>query len=300
MNNIFEFAEQYIAARDLSDLYAMRLTLAADRLATFARSDLLEDCFTEISVNRFLSSHPPETSPRTVRSYRSDVLALWNAAADLDLVPYPVARRIKRPKCPALVIDCFSVEEVRLIVAQAERCHPYTMSNGINRRQYWPAAIRLAWDTGLRRGDVWKFRKSWIRPDGSARIVQNKTGQALTVRLHPSTIEALNAIPFDLATKWPSSDANGSRFSKQFKDICRSAGVFRGTFKWLRRGSGSYVEAVQPGAGGKHLGHSSPQVFGQHYDARLTSAAAPMPPALDDGASDRPASEFNPDEFAFL
>ncbi|QDT74423.1 tyrosine-type recombinase/integrase [Lacipirellula limnantheis] len=299
MSQISEFVERYIAARDVSDLYAKRLTWTSDRLATFAQSDSLEDCFNEILVNRFLSSWPSETSPRTVRSYRSDVLALWNAAADLDLVPYPVPRRIKRPKCPALVIDCFTVEEAKAILAQSHKCKPYPMKTGVCRRVYWPAVIALAWDTGLRRGDVWNFRKSWIRDDGSARVIQQKTGQSVTVRLHPSTIELLNRIPFDQATRWPGG-ANCPRFCKQFKDIARSAGVFRGTFKWLRRASGSYVELVQPGAGGKHLGHSSPQVFGQHYDARLTSAAAPMPPTLREESKAAPVVEFNPDEFAFL
>lgn len=299
MNEISAFVERYVSARDLSELYAHRLGIAANRLATFAQSDSLEECFNEIMVNRYLSSFPPETSPRSIRSYRTEILSLWNGAADLDLVGYPVPRRIKRPKCPALVIDCFTVDEAKAILAQSHKCHPYIMRTGVCRRVYWPAVISLAWDTGLRRGDVWNFRKSWIRPDGSARVVQQKTGKAVPVRLHPSTIELLNKIPFDQATRWPGA-ANCPRFCKQFKDIARAAGVFRGTFKWLRRASGSYVEMIQPGAGGKHLGHSSPQVFGQHYDARLANSSAPMPPTLDEVKAVAKAAEFNADEFAFL
>lgn len=29
--------------------------------------------------------------------------------------------------------------------------------NGVARRHYWPAIIRAAWDSGLRRGDLWRL-----------------------------------------------------------------------------------------------------------------------------------------------
>jgi integrase len=61
-------------------------------------------------------------------------------------------------------------------------------------RLYWSAAILLAWDSGIRRGDVWAFKKSTIRPDGAVRIVQHKTQRAISFRLRESTIQALDAI----------------------------------------------------------------------------------------------------------
>jgi hypothetical protein len=110
--------------------------------------------------------------------------------------------------------------------------------------------------------------------------VQKKTGQVVVVKLHASTIEALDAIPFDKACHWPGAMSNSNRFCKQFKALVRSAGIEGKTFKFLRRSSGSYVEFALPGSGGKHLGHSSPQVFGAHYDAKLGGHVGPMPPDL--------------------
>jgi integrase len=306
---IQDFTEQYVAGRDLSRAYGYNLRKRAQRIADFTGSAELADVLTEEGVNRFLASLT-DLTPVTVRSYRSDVLSLWNAAADLDLCGYPVMRRIRRPKCPRQVIECFTVDEVRAMLTFTGGMYGYPLSNGVDRGVYWNAIIRLAWDTGLRRGDCWAFRKSWIRDDGTARVVQRKTQQVVLVRLHRSTIDALDAIPHDAACDWPGKVSNAPRFCKQFKALVRKAGVSRGTFKWLRRSSGSYVDLAQPGSGSKHLGHSSSQVFGQHYDAKLGGKGGPMPPELGEAevAHEPAAMPTRPaavaadplDEFAFL
>jgi integrase len=283
-DSVVLFANRYVVARSISPVYAERLRKRSCALAKFALTARLSDVFTEDVINRFLTSLS-RLSPPTVKSYRQDLLSMWNAAADLDLVPYARARRIKRIKCPELLIECFTLEEARAILEQAKKCYPYPMRSGISRRLYWPAVIMLAWDTGLRRGDCWAFKKSCIRPDGTARIVQRKTQQVLSVRLHPSTIAALNAIPLDPPCRWPGSVSNPTRFGIQFKAICRAAGVNRGSFKWLRRASGSYVEVQMPGAGSKHLGHSCPQMFTKHYDGKLGGHTLPQPPDLEGGAA---------------
>jgi integrase len=297
--SIQDFVEKYIAARDVSKTYVYRLRKVATKLTTFLGTSDVAEIFVEDNVNRFLASLT-DASPFTVRSYRSDVLSLWNAAADHDLVAYPRMRRIRRAKCPQQVIECFSVDEVKALLAALPTVsggHP--LSNGVDRAVFWNAIIRLAWDTGLRRGDCWEFRKSWIRPDGTARVTQRKTRQVVTVRLHKSTVEALDAIPFDKATHWPGKVSNSSRFCSQFRCLLRRAGIRHGSFKWLRRASGSYVDAELPGAGYKHLGQSGQQVFKQHYDAGLAGHVGPMPPELGDGVP-LPNVDGIGDEFLFL
>lgn len=130
----------------------------------------------------------------------------------------------------------------------------------------------------MRRGDVWCFRRDSIRPDGSARLVQRKTGKIVTVRLRPSTVAALADVGGAQPLRWT---LNASFFGRHFKRIVVASGVGRGTFKFLRRSSGSYVELEQPGAGHKHLGHADAKVFARHYDARLGAHLLPLPPALD-------------------
>ena len=113
-----------------------------------------------------------------------------------------------------------------------------------------------------------------IRVDGTALVLQNKTQKIVPCRFRPETIAAINA--FGQSLRW---SADERTFSQQFSDIVSQSGVKRGTFKWLRRASGSYVESEYPGAGSKHLGNT-PLVFSQHYDAQLATALAPMPPKL--------------------
>lgn len=140
-----------------------------------------------------------------MKDYRSDVISLWNAAADESLVLYPPLRRIFKPKLHDLIIECYSHDEVLRLLAAA-RAFPGEYPTGISRRAYWTAAIMFAWDTGLRRGDVWRFEKKMVQPDGMLRVVQHKTKQAVTVRLRESTRKALDAIPFGRPLAWPMAD----------------------------------------------------------------------------------------------
>lgn len=269
-----EFATSYAQTRTLSADYAKRLEKYALALETHARVCDLRQVLVEPVVNAFLKALA--RSPYTVKSYRGDLLTLWRAAADADLVPYPAVRKIYKPTTPQLLIECFAVEEARELLAHAATlngCYP----NGVARKLYWQAAIALAWDSGLRRGDVWKFRREFIRHDGSFRVVQSKTGQLVSGKLHKSTIARISKIKIKQPLEWT---LDPSFFGRHFQRIVNGSGVGRGSFKFLRRSSGSYVEAEQPGAGRKHLGHACERVFSRHYDAKLGEHALPLPPEL--------------------
>lgn len=266
-----DFARNYFDGREVSAMYAATVKRRAAAIEAFAGRSEIAEVLTEPVVNGFLRSLT--LSPFTVRSYRSDILSLWNSAADSDLLPYPVMRRIWQPAAPTLLIDCYDVSEARAILSAAARIlgeYP----NGVAKAHYWCATVRLAWDGGLRRGDCWRFNRQHIRPDGTLRVVQGKTGAIVTVRLRPSTVAAIDKVLGRLA--W---SLDPSFFGRHFKRIVRESGVCRGTFKWFRRSSGSYVEAQQPGAGHKQLGNG-PEIFGRNYDAKLGGATWPMPPEL--------------------
>lgn len=268
-------AVRYIESTPLCADYATRLKKRAIALQCHCGADDLESLLTEPNVNKFLCSLSG-LSPRTIRSYREDCLTLWNFAADLDLVRYPIARRIRRDELPELLIECFSVDEARALLNYARNLWG-VYPNGVPRKLYWPAAILLDWDTGFRRGDLWRFNMDAVRPDNTLRIIQHKTRQLAEVQLRASTIEALDAIGKRQPLAWTLTQGF---FGRHFKKIVNGSGVKRGTFKWLRRASGSYVEAQQPGAGHKHLGHKTPGIFTKHYDARLGGYNLPQPPEL--------------------
>lgn len=266
------FVEQYLNARPVSTGYSRTLRKRAAKLEKFAGRAELAAVFNEATINSFLASLNC-LSPYTKNKYRADFLALWRAAADEDRVPYPQPRRIRRERTVAQVIECYLEHEARALVVAAEHLAG-AYPSGVARRQYWPAIIRAAWDSGLRRGDLWKLKASTIRKDRTAVIVQSKTGQAIVCRFHPSTVKAIQRASGSL--EWGLCEWC---FGVHFQEIVTLSGISRGTFRWLRRGSGSRIDADHPGRGHNHLGNTR-GVFERHYDAKLSNGSKPMPPEL--------------------
>lgn len=276
-----DFAEWYVSCRSISRIYANQLRTRANKLQAFTGRKTIAEVLTEQNVNAFLASIEHH-KPATIRGYRVDLLTLWGAAADENLVKYPRRRRIRRARVPQQVIDCYTVAEAEAILEAAVRLEG-AYPSGVMRRDYWNAAVRLAWDSGLRRGDIWAFRLQNVDPAGNWRCVQHKTGKLAAGRIHPSTRAALAAIGTDQPCEWP---LPVEQFSREFRRLRDLAGVTRGTWKWFRRSSGSYVEAQQAGAGHRHLGHATESIFTTHYDARLAERSVVQPPEL---ATDRTA-----------
>jgi integrase len=265
---------RYLATRDVSAVYAKRLAKRAAAIESRTRRTRLADVLNEDCVNGFLRSL--DLAPHTVRCYRADLLTLWNFAGDMGLAEYPIARRIYRVKVPPPVIECYEIAEARALrdaAAKLVGCYP----NGVSRSCYWAAAITLAWDSGIRRSDVWLFRRDHVRPDGTIRLVQHKTQKLHVAKLRASTIAALDAIGLQKPCEWM---LHPSFFGRHFRKLAKLAGIYRGSFKFLRRSSGSFVELAQAGAGRRHLGQSSQRVFDTYYDAKLTNPNIPQPPEL--------------------
>lgn len=273
---LVEFARLYLNARDVSAMYAGTVLRRAKAFQEFIGEPVPIRLLTEHNVNAFLASMAGIQSPWTLKSYRGDLLTLWRAAADDGLCNYPVLRKIRRERLDALTPDCYSSDDARKLLDVAGALKG-GLPNGVPKRSYWPAAIRAGWDSGLRRGDLWKLRRDQIRDGGTALIAQSKTGRVAVVRFRPSTMAALESIPNPQPLYWPLS---GWAFGEHFREIVRAAKLRKSTFKFIRRASGSYVELQQPGAGHKHLGHTGPQTFNTFYDARLWADTLPQPPEL--------------------
>lgn len=273
---LVQFTEWYISCRELAPIHENNLRRQARRLQEFADMTTLPELFRESVVNAYLASL--KFAPSTIRNQRVDILTLWNSAADEDLVPYPRRRRIRRNKVPAEIIDCYTVDEVRSLVYATQRMRRGCYPNGVSRRAYWQAIVRTAFETGLRRSDLWLLRQSSINDNGLWRVVQHKTGRVASGVMRQETLALVRGLSLDQPFAWP---WDAARFCRQFVDLKKRAGVCRGTFKWLRRASGSYVESIMPGMGWKHLGHTSPATFLKHYDAKLAPTQVIQPPPLD-------------------
>ncbi len=222
-------------------------------------------------------------SPFSVKSRRGTLIALLTAANDAGLSDYrPNSRRIRRPRAGETVKDIWSIDEAGLLIAAASKCPGRFKRTCIPRNWYFQALFSVAWDSGLRLGDLLRIECEWVKTSRTFSIVQHKPKRAKIVTLNEST-QKLCLMTFDrfcssrqyLFEPWrvgqERSRARG--VSDYAKKIMVQAGLTcsDGVFKKLRRSSITYAEAKQPGTGWIHAGHVNHDVTIKHY---INSAAA--------------------------
>jgi integrase len=276
-----EYARGYALLHDVRPETVGQYRITADLFERWAGGPVSLQELDERSVSAWLRDYSAASAPSTVRSKRNQILALWRAAADEGFCEPPTLR-VRGVRVPRLPVEAWTYDEVvRLLQAAGEvkrrhRC-------GLPRRVWWPLAIRVAWDTGLRWGDQIALPVGAVAADGAVWWSQHKTGRVVVCQLSPSTLallrESLEAVPRELVMPWPASHET---FTDQVKRLVAAAGVRPGTWKWLRRSSGSYVELEQQGAGAEHLGHApGSRVFRDHYASpRILLRTIPSPPEL--------------------
>lgn len=270
----------YSLLRDVKPETLRQYTIVADLFERWAGGPVPLEQLDEASVSDWLRDYAAGHAPATVRAKKVQLLALWRAAADDGLAGEPSARRVRRVRVPAQVVTAWTRGEVEQLLVAAGRL-PRRHRCGLTRAAWWDLAIRVAWDSGLRWGDLVALRADAVRPDGACTVVQSKTGRPITFRLSAATLEALAATlavcPRALVCPWPASHET---FNAQVRRLVASAGIRPGTWRWIRRGSGSDVEAQVDGAGHRHLGNTA-AVFDRSYgDQSIIGRRTPGPREL--------------------
>jgi len=106
-------------------------------------------------IEAFLASQTGLTK-KTLLNYHTALSALWTWSVEERVVPENCVRRIKAPKPEIKIIDPYSVDEVKLLLANIERVKLYTRpgQGWQDRSTLEPARARaiilLLCDTGLR------------------------------------------------------------------------------------------------------------------------------------------------------
>lgn len=270
----------YALLRDVRPETIRQYSISARLFERWAGGPVPLASLDEKSLSAFLRDYAVDHAPDTVRSKRNQLLAVWRAAADDGLADDPVTRRVRRCTVPEPIVEAWTHGEVLELLAAAEklpRWHPC----GLRRREWWPLAVRVAWDSGLRWADQVAIPVSAVRPDGWVTVRQSKSRKAATFRFSESTMAALrNSLercPRALVIPWT---ASGETFRGQTARLVAKAGIRAGTWKWIRRGSGSDVELQSPGAGHRHLGNTR-AVFERAYcDRTIVGSGIPAPREL--------------------
>lgn len=134
-------------------------------------------------VNDFLRERGATGSRYTTKSFRGALLSLLTSAAEAGLLRQ--APRVRLVRCPAIVPQHVHPAALGAILAACER-----MKYG----KLQLAAVRIGWETGLRRANILRLRWSDVDQLGVVRVVQEKTGRVVVAQLSPETLALCRAI----------------------------------------------------------------------------------------------------------
>lgn len=256
---VWEAVDDYLLARDLSGGTPGYYRRIVGVLCSWYGQAVPLDEFTPRLVNQLLAAKQEAgRSSYYRRSLRSGLRALLRFV-------HGECERLRPVKCCELEADTWTAEEVYRLATAA----------GKNR-----LLVLVAYFTGLSECDLRRLRREHVQPDGSIPFARKKTGKRVLV-----------AIPLNLLDELPASGllfpliTSEEYFRRCFRATVKVAGL-RGTFKKLRRSSGTAVEIANPGRGHIHLGNSR-LIFEAHYLDKAREMKPMMPPRPD---GDRPAA----------
>lgn len=243
-------AEQYLSETSICPAYAAQLRHRVRSFCDFCGEDVLPANATPERVNPWLVHLVDRgLSPVTVAGYRRNILTLLAYGAVLGLCAMPCARRYRRPRYKLPPPTAWTVQVGRLL---------YTCKSF---HTHWLAYCRVAYETGLRRGDIWRIDQVSTEV---FQVVEHKTGTVRPCIVRAATVEAVLAAG-GLRPPW-----EPSHWSWHARQLVKSAELC-GTLKLLRRSHGSLVGTLY---------HSAGHTLRRHYlDSRIVVPSMPPDPA---------------------
>lgn len=282
-----DVAVEYCLQREVSNDYSYQLNYAVQRFIAYA-GNIESREVSERLINAWLM-HEKELGKigdRSRRNCRASLLTLLRfVEADLR---YDRVRRVKvAPQAPQAWLP-----EQLAAIAKACKALPGIMDNGLKRSDYFATCVWFAFETGLRRSDVWRFDMRWLDESNQAALVQHKVQKVHTVRITDETRCDLELLRAKLASggytysntplHWPH---HWSVFYYWLAKARASVGIDPETnnraLQHIRRTGATAVECVERDAGSRYLGHSSgPGLARKSYiDPRMVSRTL-MPPTV--------------------
>jgi integrase len=272
---ITAYTDRFLLSRSVSPDYANTLRQRIDAYCAWAGNDVPIDSLNCDLGNEWLQDLADGgMSAWSLVGYRGALLTIWNDAFQAGENENPPLR-LRRIKKPRLVVEAYTHVEIKLLLKAASRL-ARKHRDGNYAKDFWAAAIHVAYCCGPRRGDLLAVEWKQISPDGVLSFVQHKTGFPNNVVLSKEALRLCRRLRGDgRLLPYP---YNEDWFTTCFKRLRNAAKIERGTFKWIRRSAGSYAEKVQKGAGARLLGHRDESVFRRFYDDPTISGQRPTEP----------------------
>lgn len=235
----------------------------------WAGGDVLLEQFTGEAISRCIADKQAlGRSPYYLRSLRNGLVAILHEVRGNEPI-----ERVRSVKCPPLDPDAWLPHEVERLI------HVGCADMADASRWRWQLVIPCGYYLGLDRCDLERLQQANFRDDGAlVNFRRSKTGGAPMGGIPPDLLESIRRrcpakgpiLRMGISPEW---------FRKVFAGIVQRAGL-HGTFKKLRKSSGSLVENDEPGKGHKHLGNTR-AIFEKHYEAKKITRGEPtLPPRI--------------------
>ena len=231
-----QHVETYIEARDLCPDYCLSLRARVRKFCLYIGPPATIDQLEPRTFNQWLGVLQQSTMrANTIEGYRRSVLCVWRDAYESELTEV-APLRIKRLKKQRIVVEAFTHEEIRALMAATDKLTGY-LPNGIKRKDVVLLSILLAYCSGLRRGYIFRLTRSQVRSDGAATVIQRKTGYPVKIRLSPEAMKLMAKIKpdngDDRVCPWPYT---GNRLATTFKQLVSMTRMYYLDPRYANRG----------------------------------------------------------------
>lgn len=267
--SLLQTVDRYVLMRDMrpGSMVQMR-TIVKVFLAWHGAPDLPIEEFTGELISRFLAFKQVQgRASHYRRSLRNALKAIHRYSRNYDRCDI-----IRPVKLEPLEPDSWSIEEVTKLIEACDYL-PH------NEWAQWRTFLQVAYYSGLNACDIRRLEKSNIDARGYIPFTRSKTRKRVFVAIPEELAEEILSFAPDAGPIWPLLTSEEA-FRMRFQRLVKLAGISPGSFKRLRKTSGTLVELENPGFGHRHLGNEA-KIFEQHYeDRRVTQSSPTMPPVL--------------------
>ena len=229
-------------------------------------------------ASEFVAYREGTVAPETASDSGKILRALLEFAAKRNWIPWPEVRQVKIKEVNPHALTKVQLKKLFRWATDFQR-----------------AAIRLAYDTGLRRSDLFRvrwddvhehqlkrpFKKSYFR----LIVVQEKTGKVIERRVRKDTLKMLTAIRDEHDNRLLPWKKCPNAWDEAWRKMAKLAKVPSAGLQDIRRTGASYCAKMGLSAQ-EYLDHSGGATARKYYiDRRIASRPGPLPPTMHfDGA----------------
>lgn len=272
--------DSYLETHTLSDGAQRKLTASVQSFARFCGDEQLSQITPEV-LNAWIAEEEAAFKPATVIGHRASVLTILRRAADDGWCDEPVSRKIRRPRKPKPLPTAWTIDELRRVQATCDNlpgelkrfgtCVPVCV--------YFGCFVRISYETGLRRGNLFSLRQTNISDAGTCYVKHEKTGQPHVCEISQTALALFRQLPGEFPLRW----RNCSKFYRRWKLICKAAKVPHGGPQKIRKTAATQVwlEAQDnPSRVQQFLGHLTGDMWRHYVDTSQGTKRPPKPPSL--------------------